>query len=450
VSLQLPDRRLREGLPVLAVPVGTGRHELLLARLKGLRTAPGYRVGPQGVLERHFEGFYKEEGSLYLYGPWEPGVLLEEVLQKNAQEALPFLRRLAQALAALGERRPRGLATDAVRFLEDGAVELLSPEVMQQVRGMQPDEHRRLTFVLLNHPEPRGDPLSFCLAAMLYRLLAGDYPFAAASEEEVRRRMREMRLPPLSLARPGVREEVSAAVMDGLGRGSGEPPSLARWAELLAAWEARGLLRDLSEAEAAELAAQARRTSGLAARAYRRGVFWQRHWRTILIAAAAAAAVGIFSGTVLRNLLKPRSTHGYSPLQVVETFYRGIDSLDHERMQDCVTGRAGRQLIDQVINVYVISRVNLGYEGRALIRSAGEWDRQGRPPVKPPESVFGITNLSIQQLAGQPQPLFRVSYLFWTPDPEKGTASQERRDLVTLRKQGGDWVIFRLEPEPGG
>jgi hypothetical protein len=262
--------------------------------------------------------------------------------------------------------------------------------------------------------------------------------------------MRELRLPPLSRTHPGVREEVSAAVMDGLGRGAGSPPPLERWAELLEDWEKEGLRRQLSEERAAELAQQARRSGSVAARAYRRGVFWQRHWRTVLIVAAAAVAVGIFSGTVLRNLLKPRSTSGYSPIQVVQTFYRSINSLDHERMQDCVTGRAGRQLIDQVINVYVIGRVNLGYEGRSLIRSAEEWDRQGRPTVAPPESVFGITDLSIQALEGGPQPVFRVSYRFWAPDPEKGTSAREARDRVTLRKQGRDWVIFRLEPEGGG
>jgi hypothetical protein len=441
VNLQLPARRLRDGRPVLAVPVGLGRNEIVLTKLRGLRTAPGFRVGPDGIHERYLEGFYKEEGRLYLYGPWEAGVTLEEVLGRA--DALPYLRRLAQALAALGERRPKELATDAVRFLEDGAVELLSPQVMHQARSIQPEEHRRQTFEALNHPDSKG--LSYCLAAMMYRLVAGVYPFAAGSGEEMRRRARELRLPPLSLTRPEVREEVSAAVMDGLGRGRGSPPTLEQWAALLADWEAGGLYRRLSEAEARTLAAKARRETGVAARAYRRGVFWQRHWKTVLIAVAVAAAVGIFSGTVLRNLLKPRSTRGLTPREVVETFYRSANTLDHERMQDCVAGRTGKELIDQVINVYVVSRVNLGYEGRSLVRSAEEWDRAGRPEVTPPESVFGITDLAIEPLAGEAEPSFRVSYLQWTPDPEQGTVSRAARERVYLRPQGGAWVIYRLE-----
>jgi hypothetical protein len=441
VILQLPARRMRDGRPVLAIAVGQGRSEFVLAKLRGLRTSPGFRVGPDGVRERFFEGFYQEEGRLYLYGPWEPGVSLEEALETG--QALPSLRRLAQVLVQLGDRRPQELATDAVRFLEDGAVELLSPEVMRQVRALQPEEHRLRTFEALNHPDSRS--LSYCLAALLYRLVAGDYPFAAVSIEETRRRARELRLAPLSLSRPEVREEVSAAVMDGLGRGQAEPPTPERWAAMLAQWETGGLFRELPEYQARARAARARREQELASRAYRRGVFWQRHWKTVLIVAAVAIAVGIFSGTVLRNLLKPRSTRGLSPQQVVQTFFRSVNSLDHERMQDCVTGRAGKQLIDQVINVYVISRVNQGYEGRPLIRSAEQWDREGRPAVHPPESVFGITDLDVQPLQDGAEPSFRVRYLFWTPDPDQGTVSREVQERVFLRRQGGAWVIFRIE-----
>ncbi len=441
MSLQLPARRLRDGQPVLAIPIGLGRKELVLAKLRGLRTSPGYRVDADGVHERFLEGFYQEEGRLYLYGPWEPGISLEEALAQ--ERALPLLRRLAQALAALGERRPQELATDAVRFLEDGAVELLSPQAMHQVRAIQPEEHRLRTFEALNHPDSRS--LSYCLAAMVYRLAAGDYPFAAAGIEETRRRARELRLTPLSLSRPEVREEVSEAVMAGLGRGRGQPPTLERWAALLADWEASGLFRELPAGEARALAGRARREQELAARAYRRGVFWQRHWKTALLVAAVAAAVGIFAGTVLRNLLEPRSTRGLSPREVVETFYRSVNTLDHERMQDCVSGRAGKELINQVIQVYVLSRVQQGYEGRSGIRSAGEWDQAGRPEVRPPDSLFGVTDLSVAPLAGEAEPAFQVSYRLWLPDPERGTIPREVRERVFLRRQGGAWVIHRIE-----
>jgi hypothetical protein len=180
-------------------------------------------------------------------------------------------------------------------------------------------------------------------------------------------------------------------------------------------------------------------------------VFWQRHWKTVLIAAAVVAAVGIFSGTILKNILKPRSTRGYTPAQVVETFYRSINSLDHERMQDCVTGRAGKELISQVINVFVISRVSQGYEGRSHLVPADEWERKGRPQLTPPDAVFGITDLAIAEEQSGREPRFLVSYTRWQPQPEDekaagpGSVGLPAREMVYLRQKNAYWVIDRIE-----
>jgi hypothetical protein len=453
MSLELPAKALREGREVLAIPIGASRNQFALTKLSGLRTSPGFRVAPPRVEEWYLEGFFTLEERLALYGSWEPGALLEEILDRSAEDFLPFLIRLLEALLALGERRPESLQTDAVRFLEDGAVLLLPPEVMKQVRALLPPEHRLATYELLNHPDLTGSEarLGFSIAALLYRLIGGEYPFRAPTEEEVRHRARHLSLVPLALLRPGLKEEVSAAVAAGLGRSREEAPSLERWLQLIRRWQAQGLYRALSEEERRRLEEQARRQDERASRSFRRRVFWQKHWKTVLVAAVAACAVGIFSATILKNLLKPRSTRGYGPARVVETFYRSINSLDHERMRDCVTGRAGKQLIEQVINVFVISRVNLGYEGRSHLIAADEWDRSGRPDLQAPDAVFGITDLVIREERGGPQPRFLVSYTRWLPqsagEPRGGSGSVglPARERVHLRQKGGYWVIDRIE-----
>ena len=453
MSLELPARALREGREVLAIPIGLSRNQFALTKLSGLLTQPGFRIAPPQVQEWYLEGFFTLGEKLALYGTYEPGVLLEQILDRSAEECLPYLIQLLAALLALGDLRPESLQTDAVRFLEDGAVLLLPPAVMKQVRTVLPQEHRLATYELLNHPDLSGSQarLSFSIAALLYRLIGGRYPFNAATEEEVRHRARHLSLVPLGLLRPGLKEEVSAAVAAGLGRGREPAPSLDRWLELVRRWQAQGLYRELGEGERRQLKEQARRLNEQASRSFRRRVFWQKHWKTVLVVVVAAAAVGIFSATILKNILKPRSTRGYSPLQVVEAFYTSINRLDHQRMQDCVTGRAGKELIEQVINVFVISRVNLGYEGRSHLIPADEWDRQGRPDLQAPDAVYGITDLSLREERGGPQPQFLVSYIRWLPqsagEPRTGPGSVGLpvRDRVRLHQQGDYWVIDLIE-----
>jgi hypothetical protein len=127
-------------------------------------------------------------------------------------------------------------------------------------------------------------------------------------------------------------------------------------------------------------------------------------------------------------------------------------------MEDCVVDGAGKETIREVMNIFVLSRVSLGYEGRSHIIPADVWDAQGRPQLTAPETVYGITDLQLQQERGEPEPVFRAGYTKWVPEPgeelqpgpsdadARGFTGLEIRERVYLRLDGKDWVIYRFEP----
>jgi hypothetical protein len=142
----------------------------------------------------------------------------------------------------------------------------------------------------------------------------------------------------------------------------------------------------------------------------------------------------------------------------VETFYTSINSMNHTLMEDCVVDKAGKGEINEAMNLYVLSRVQMGYEGKANTVPADQWDRAGRPALKAGTAVYGVTDLAIFEESGEPAPVYRVSYEKWSPDTggssgDSGnlgetTLSTLRRkivDRVSLRSDKGDWVIFRLD-----
>ena len=189
------------------------------------------------------------------------------------------------------------------------------------------------------------------------------------------------------------------------------------------------------------------------AQAFRRRVFLQRNLRTMVVAAVIVAAVGGLLGSIIANQFKPRSTRGYSPRQVVEAFYASIGALDHTTMEDAVVGDAGKALINEAVNLFVVSRVAQGYEGRSHIANAAEWAAAGEPELPPDRSLYGPSALQIVAEQGAPQPVFRVSYLMWRlggadgddppGTPQQGIPTSER---VFLRQDKEDWVIFELQP----
>lgn len=468
--VELPAALEHEGRRVLAIPVGMSRSDFALSKLAGVRSSPGWIVRGGALEPWRSEGFFRHEGKLYLYGPYLPGRFLEEALAAGAasqgSSASPpdpadpgvrALRVLRDLIAALRTLEATGhpleeLQTDGVCFLEDGGVLFLPPELLRQLRGLRPEAHRLACYQSINHPELRGRPeqVSFALAALLHRLLLGSYPFAGATEEELRDRIRHQKLSPLAFAARGLREPVARALLRGLQRAEGPAPSVADWAALLE--DTEGFYRPRGTQEQGEITAQARREQARAMQGYRRRVFWQRHWKIVLITVASCAVVGGLGAGFLRNLLAPRLTRGLAPRQVVERFYGAFNSLDHALMEDCVVDGAGREAIREVINIFVLSRVRLGYEGKSPLAAADQWLAAGRPELESGQSVYGVSGLVIQEERGEPQPVFLAAYTKWFPAPEGQAAaggprfeSQDIRERLYLRLDRRDWVIFRIE-----
>ncbi len=465
MSAGLPARMTRERRQILAIPVGAVRREFVLTRFQSLRSSPGWIAGADGTLrEWRLQGFFKEDGELYLYGGYLEGRSLEEALEADPQQTLADLGALVRALLALkaGGKAIPVLQTDSVRLLASGEVLFLPPEIMDKVTAFRPLSHRLRVRETIRHPDldDPGERASFSIAALLYRTIRGVYPFQATEDEELHNQVRHLKLAPLRLQAPGVKEEVDRAVMAGLQRGGGSPPSLEEWAALLEGWAREGLYRTLTDEERRSVEREAARERERAEKGYRRHVFWQRNWKTVVIVAAAVVVAGVLGGSYLRNLLAPRPTRGFTPRQVVETFYESMNSLDHTMMEACVVKGAGKQVIREVVNLYVLSRVSMGYEGRSNIVSAARWDQEGRPAIYPPETVYGVTDLEVRQESPPPEPVFRVSYVKWAPLPgeppagEAGAAQAPREpnyrgtpmvERVHLTRDHGDWVIDRIE-----
>jgi len=444
----------------LAVSLGAATHGSALTQILALKGSPGWIAGASGVREWRYEGVIEREGTVSLIGPHVQGLSLEKALSLPAGEALPLIARLVRALLQLSESRAGWFAvqSDSVIFTGDEDVLFLPPVMDGELRDLRTFEANRETFECLNHPDLRGEALAiFTAAAALFRLLTGRFPFWGADPEELHSQVRNLEIqPPASLV-PGLDGEVSDLIMAGLGRSRRGPVSLSQISEGLARWKTHELVRPLSDGQrqTALLAAESRELS--AGRSFRRRRFWQRNWRVAAIAAAAVILLGILGGTILKNVLAPRVTRGFSPRKVVETFYSSMNTLDHTTMQACAVGPAGRGEIDEVTTLYVTSRVTQGYEGRSSIVSAADWDKAGRRPLVPPSSLYGVTGLSLDEEQGEPAPVFVVRYDKWNPAPPPDAVGGSAvdyvpqseghtvRDRVWMKLDRGDWVISRID-----
>jgi hypothetical protein len=444
---------LEGGVKYLAVPIGSPARGTALSRILALKGSPGWIAAPPMLKEWRFTGVTEQADGTVLYGPWMPARTLTDTMRLPPAEALPFLIRLAEALQLLKERSITlfPFQTDAVLFCDDGSVLFLPAEVMRELRELRPFSMNRDTFESINNPDTRGeDMISFALGVLLYRAVTGAFPFTGESPEDIHEQMRKLEILSPAEAAPGVGEEASQLIMAALARSRRKRPDLDEWVESLRAWRKDGALRNAA-------AGVTTSASPTAQKRFHRRVFWEKNWRTALIIAGVVIVIGFGLGSILRNVLAPRVTRGYSPQKVVRTFYESMNRLDQLTMGACVVDGAGKGDINEVTNLYVISRVSTGYEGRSNIVAADAWDKAGRPPIPFPQTLYGVTGLVIAPEKPEPTPVFLVTYDKWTPVPASDTATPNQQqsspryeghavqDRVFMKKDRGDWVIYRID-----
>ncbi len=451
---------VEQGVKRLALPVGRVGKSGSFGRILALKGSPGWLVG-ESVREWRFEGVTQQGTDLLLYGPFVSGRSLQSILDLPLADALGYVSRLAAALVLLKEKEIPlfGLQTDAILFTEDGGTLFLPPEVFREVRGQRTYEANRDAHEAINHPDLKGEALaSFSIAALLYRLIARRFPFAGTSAEEIHEQARKLEIPAPDRLAPELIPEVSSLVMAGLGRANRASGTLQEWAIALSGLQGRELYRTVTTDEREKVLRESAALREGSEKRFRRSVFWRKNWKLFAVVAAIVVAVGLGLGSILSNVLASRPTKGFTPREVVQTFYLAMNSLNTTLMEACVVNKAGRAEIGEVTNLYVISRVRTAYEGKPGIVPADEWDRDGRQALDPTQSVYGVSNLSIVEQAAEPSPVFRVDYEKWAPasnsddkaspaGPPTGPRFEGRRnsDRVSLRQDKGDWVIFSID-----
>jgi len=134
-------------------------------------------------------------------------------------------------------------------------------------------------------------------------------------------------------------------------------------------------------------------------------------------------------------------------------------------MEACVINGAGKDDINTVINLFVISKTRQAYELKksSPIISAREWQQGAETDID--TQVFGVTDLRItnnkEQVTNNKEEVqYRVDYTFWVPaeligDSEIKPAENRsplpypRTDLVTLvrkkEKRGFNWHITEIQ-----
>ncbi|MDC7219987.1 MAG: hypothetical protein PQJ59_08610 [Spirochaetales bacterium] len=294
---------------------------------------------------------------------------------------------------------------------------------------------------LYNHPDRKGEGrLSHILALLTFQSATGTLPYTQNdSYEAIHEEMRRKILP--SLEQNGMdNEELARAVSQGLNEKN--PVPLEDWNRLFLTSP------ELSGTMTAPFKSQFEKAETAFVKSFRQR---KNKGRNIFFAILAAALLyGAF--TLLQNYLAPPYTADMTPREVVEAYFGGMNDLDPVVIDGTTEKKAGKFISDQVSTLFVISQAQKGYSMGGTI-SPEEWMKQGYPPLEEGVSLYGVSDLTIEELDDN---RFYTSYLIWYPPTEDATKPgghlepfdvYQKQEILTLIRDKRDraWIIGHFE-----
>ena len=444
----------KEGRRYTGIFISRAKHTRELSSLVDLKKEHGWILHHDRFEPWTISGTAEIEGKVYFYGPYVEGKLLAHLLKDQSENRIRYISRLATVLermrsASLPVDR---LHTNGIIFSEQGKVFVFPPKIMESIKRLQGETTNLQVYGYYNHPLLEGERNnSFSLGVLSYLATTEDYPYSGETEIEVHEKMREFNVVPPHLKKIGIKEQVSLFIMRSLRDSYGTPPDLCEWVEASAEWADQGIHEEISESLKATREEEGAKIGTSSTRSFNRKVFLHRNRGKIMISAIALAAAVWIISSIVSSALEPPVTLGMGPREVVELFYTSVNRFDSETLEQCLGRGVKAAEVREVLNLYVLSRVRMAYEGTSGIMPAQEWLDQGRPELPEGTSVYGIANLTIKKIN---ETTFTASYEKWVPqnseqDPNTETtpiiSGTQNVDRLILENKGTHWVISAIE-----
>ena len=462
---------------VLGFDTGLDPQSFARAKMFHLITEPGLLVYPDGRVELWQPGGVAEyppgspadenhpASSMTVWGPIFPGENLIDIINSSQKEdALDALRYWLKAGITLVPGDGELLNSPAGAFIvsrENENVEfpfgtVFFPPARLLIRCLEAEGNDALLEAERWSPDGNlasqgmSAGLSFCAAAMLYRIFCNAPPFGHCDRDELRRDIREAVFLPPNLASPGLDPQLAELISRSLnakspnaaGGAAGNtasadlyrligPPSSRAYSSWINPLSSEEILKIETAKE------QYSKKKNFTVKVRR---FIIRNTAAIIAVIAVFLVLLFAAREIIASRRELPMTKGMDPIEVARSYYGAFGNLDHALMEACVIGGAGKDDITMVMNLFVISRVRGAYEASMdLYISAEDWIREGSPPTD--RMVFGVTDLELSGFGGNKEAAqLKANYILWMPD-DKAVIN----DKLEFIFQKGAWRISKIE-----
>jgi hypothetical protein len=471
-----------DGNKAMGFDTGLDSRAFAQTKLARLITEPGLIVRPGRAGQTAVElwkpsGVYEAGGpnkrqTMLIWGPPVDGERLDTMLNNAPQEKILLaISAWVRAILILSDNNkfemPLWPCSAMVLQESEGPAIFFAPPTLAL------REVKTIDTWYVNPGLNGMNAVAFTVAAMLYRVYAGTAPFSAEDKSLLHQDMRDGNFLPIRFAVPGLNARLATLIQNALApltTKDGKPADgKALLKEILEFTQKQlvstvTLIQPLSETDQLLLEKEKKQYLKIKTAEVKTKRFVARNTALLAGCLAAMVVVVLVAYSCSQSRSRLPSTAGMEPVRVIETYYNAMGDLDHQTMEACVSGNAGKGDIRMIISFFVIEKTRHTYERNALpiFIPAHKWQKDGKGRTEIP--VFGPADLRLEWLGGGEENgeiRYRADYNFWTPAQFAEDASFEeseaaanennlslpypRSDTLTLILKRGNWRISEIK-----
>ncbi|MDC7125543.1 MAG: hypothetical protein PQJ46_08240 [Spirochaetales bacterium] len=438
----------RDGREFVAIPTSLDSKDLKNINVAKLKSREGFIVDSSSVHPWIIEGFTEKDGSVYFYGAYRSlSFITEEDIDFD------FLNLLIKSFKDL---KSEGYKTEVFSFntifLTEDKKLLFLPDTASNYITMYTAEAERLSLIYpWNSFQFDGDSeAAFIIASLIYRFICGEPAFSGESFEVIQRLIKQKNYRSPLIKEPRLLSDL-AILLDKSFNGEA---NISEWEKLFNSLSSQTFTdSSITETEAEKIKLSEERKYYRLNKRNKTKEFLVWHKTKIIIIAISVAFASAFIIPVVSRALAPPVTVGMTPVEVVNLYYESFNTVESEKMTDCVIKKVGKDDIRQVNTITVITRARMAYEGSSSLVSFDDWNGDGRPELSYGALLWGINVTKVEKLKNSDS--FAVYYEKWiSSEPEDEDLESERppiiesiklKDIVHLSPKKDYWVIDDIE-----
>ncbi len=421
-----------DGTVMTCVTIGPQSMELPSYLLQGQK-ACGYLSDGKTLSKWYWKGLSVVDGQRCIYFDQLPLFPFSELATSKRSQALELVQRLAQTLMVL-EKPFLDLSSGILPLwriwgVQDGRILILPQDLADLFASCAEEPVRFFNSGAWVH-HGIHPPFSLCdqLTSLLYYAASGFPPFLASDTREDGFRAIPLATMQLSSSK-GVVDLIDRSLSMTLTKQRDAAGNLESQKALGWFLEQLGQVQwDFEDITEERTPDSYRNIPGFLAffeaqhkRAARR-IFWRKKGVLIVAITVTVFFISYFTVQRVQASLAPPYTAGMQPIEIVQEFYAGQNSLDLQKMEASLAKGTKNPASMEVTNLFVTRQTRQAYEGINTQMDPNEWIAQGKPAIMEGTFLYGVTDLEVQQLT---QDTFQAKGVLYTPYSYEETEPEE-------------------------